>query len=159
MKKNIFLLAIPFLLLACSQIDTSKEIYEKQFRLSNQYYNEFLKGLVMDDNFSMCQEALDNNDSFGVFIYQNGCSACAQMMPRVISVLSKHNVYFYSIPLAAARDKNCTKITNVVKYTPSVVLFDYGEVVTYLDAKKNEHTPAYSTEDGFEKWITYYIDM
>ena len=155
MKKILTLFLIPLLLISCSK-KTNPIIYDGEFLLSEKYYTEIDKGLKDDIDYSLIKQALDNKESFVVFIYSNGCMTCASFKPILEDFLNQHNMQFLASTFQLMKD-NVTAINDYVKYTPGLVIFNNGDYVVDLDANEEEDTYAFKSLNGFTEWFSRFV--
>lgn len=149
MKKSIFFL--PILLVSC-QSNTYP------FRFEDKYYTTENKGFIDIDDISIIDNLENSKESFGVYIYLPGCLTCNKFKPILTNFLEINNLQIYSISYTDVKKTKNTLHSNI-EYTPSVALFNKGELVTYLDALSNEHIKYYESLDDFTNWFTTYVDI
>ena len=76
----------------------------------------------------------------------------------------KKKIYVYEANLAVLKN---TEIYKTVKYTPTVVIIDKGEIVAYTDMNSDEHKIMYGGDpennkenyDAFVKWLESYVKI
>ena len=56
-----------------------------------------------------------------------------------------------------ASEMKKTEIYNYVKYSPSIIHYNKGDMVSYLDAESNDDKEYYESTEGLYKWFTKYI--
>lgn len=152
MKKLLsILLVFSLFLVSC------KEKIEK-FSLSEEYYTSENKGLNKVDNYDQIQLAIDNQKSFAVYVFLSGCSTCRFFEPILEEYLDTNNLMFYSISITITNETD-NSISEVVDLAPSVILFNQGKVVTFLDSTSNKHTDYYKSVEGFNEWFTTYVEL
>jgi len=147
MKKNLLLLPI---LLLCS----CQEKYP--FAFEDKYYNN--ASLIELSDISHFNELEDNNESFGIYLYLPGCLTCQSFKPILNEFIELNNITLYSISYTKIKDTRNTLYSNI-EYAPSVVLFNEGKLVTYLDALNNDHIPYYESIEGFSEWFNTYVEI
>ena len=81
---------------------------------------------------------------------------CASFKPILEEYINDKSITLYSISYTKLKDSNNTLKSNI-DYTPSVALFNEGEIVTYLDALDNEHIEYYESVAGFSSWFETYV--
>ena len=83
----------------------------------------------------MFEEAVKNEESFILVIYQTGCSHCEEYMPIFEEVMSKYDVDAYKINLAGLTDqeKGFLQSYVTVSGTPTTVFFEKGSETSSTD--------------------------
>lgn len=128
------------------------------YRLEEKYYTTTLKGLKEITDISEFYNLEKNKESFGIYIYLNGCITCKEFKPILEEYLNLNNIQLYSISYSKIKDTSCSLEKNV-EYAPSVALYHNGKIETYLDALKDEHIEYYESIEGFDSWFQTYIDI
>lgn len=149
MKKNILILPL-ILLSSCSN--------DYPFRLEDKYYTTENKGLIdlkSIDEFNILE---NNNESFGIYLYLPGCISCAKFKPLLEEFVLSNNIQLYSISYSLVKQSKNTLHSNI-EYAPSVVLFNKGDLVTYLDSSKDEHTNYFLNITELTNWFKEYIEI
>ncbi len=150
MKKLLFLL-ISLVLISLIIFLIVNIQREKAFYLDDEYYGD--SSLIEIDSEGL--KALEKDKkSFVVFVYQPLCLSSYDLNDYVNSFLETNKMSFYKI-LFSKMDN--TKIANYVKFCPSLVIYQEGQVVAYLDADSNKDTIYYESLEGLTKWLTSYI--
>lgn len=140
--KKFLLIMICLLLVGCTS---------KQFELENEYYS---KNELIDINSDEFKDLIKYEKSFAVFAYTDGCSSCHEFK-KVLEEYQKNNrITFYSI---SAPEMKKTSISDSVKYTPSMLIYNKGKLVVYLNAESDKDLEYYKTTEGFNKWFTKYV--
>ena len=68
--------------------------------------------------------------------------------------MKKYKIDFLSIPFEEFKNTNIYK---TVKYAPSVILVEKGNVVAYLDAESDDDLNKYQDINEFEEWMNNYV--
>ena len=123
----------------------------KKFYLEDEYYE---KGVITDITLDEIKKLREEEKSFMVFVYLPGCTSCAAFRTVLDSYIETHNLEFYSIAIGDIAD---TDIREVVKFAPSLVLFNKGKIEDALDANSDEDKPALTSEEGLTKWLEQHI--
>ena len=64
----------------------------------------------------------------------------------------------YAVDLTVlAKTKN--SVSDRVSYTPSMFIYENGEVKAYLDPGSNDDLPYYQTLEGLSSWFAGYLDI
>lgn len=149
MKKVIpfcSLILIIFLLVGCSK-------NKDPFLLEEKYYenSEFieLSNTELDD-------LTTNKESFAVFIYQPMCNTAEIFEKLLQEFMITEQISFYKI---AFKDIKDLELGKCVKYYPSFVIYNNGEIVDYLDANSNEDINRYKNIEDFKNWFTKYVKL
>lgn len=100
------------------------------------------------------------NDASFVVIVQNINEACRdydsesdfEISGAASLIMREHNVYYYNINLPIFKK---TQLYQTVKYAPTVIVIEKGEIISYIDANKD----SFNDESQLEKWLTERIEM
>ena len=119
-----------------SQNDNSK-IY-----LNNKYYNKG-KFIKVDKN------DLNNikNGNYILYTYNNYCSLPVSCEKVFQEFMSKYKIDFLSIPFDEFKK---TDFYKSVKYAPSVIIIENGNIISYLDANSDIDLEKYQDVNKFE---------
>lgn len=144
--KKIFVITLLFLslfLVGCS----------KKFYFEDKYYggNGFINLTI--DKYN---ELIEDKESFGIFVYQPLCVASANFEEILNSYSASNHIQFYKMSFANMKE---TSLYDDVKYYPSFVIIEDGEVVAYLDAESEDDEDIYKNLDEFNKWFTSYVEL
>lgn len=143
--KKILLFFISILLISgCSS---------KTFYLDDSLYGN---GEVIQINKDDFEELEKNKNSFAIFIYMPGCTSCNNFDKVLEEYIDKYDIKFYSIEITETKD---TSISEKVRYSPSVVIYNKGKMVAYLDAISDDDLKYYESVDGFNTWFTKYVNI
>lgn len=155
-KKIVTLLLCVSTLFGCSckKDDDSYPI----FRLDDEYYTSSNKGLSEVDEYSDIQNLIDEDKSFALYVYTPGCSTCAAFKIVLDSYLEEQNLMFYSISNLNLMEVE-NPISKKIKYAPAIVLFDKGELITFLDTTNDAHTEYFKTKEKLGEWMNLYVDV
>ena len=55
------------------------------------------------------------------------------------------------------KDINNTQIDDYVKYSPSLVIYDKGKLIAYMDANSDDDLQYYKSVDGIKNWVSKYV--
>lgn len=124
---------------------------ERRFYLDDEYYSN---NSLIEINSTELKALEDNKKTFVVFVYQPLCITSYDLDNHVKSFLDIYKISFYKILFTGMND---TKISNYVKYCPSLVIYQNGKVIAYLDADSNKDAVYYESIEGLTKWVTKYI--
>ncbi len=145
MKKIFVVLLSCLLLVGCS---TSNKI-----KLESKYYksNDYID-LEIED----VSKLIKSKESFVIFIYQPMCTMSSTLEEILEEYLKDKNINFYKMSFT---DMKKTELKDVVRFYPSVIIFDDGEVVDYLDANSDEDTKKYKEVKSFKEWFESYVEV
>ena len=144
MKKIVIITIMCLFILGC-------ESSKNRFYLDNEYYGQ---SGIKEITSKEINELSKNKSSFAVFVYMSSCSSCSKFNQILEQFTEKYNISFYSIPVQEIKD---TDICECVKYSPSITLYNKGEIVAYLDANSDRDKQYYESVNGLENWLTKYI--
>lgn len=153
MAKKIFIITLCIITLIMTGCSFNKKINQndnvERFYLNDEYYN---KG-----NFiSIDSDKLNKmtNESYVLFTYNNYCSMSVPCEEIFEEFMKKYKIDFLSIPFEEFKNTNIYK---TVKYAPSVILVEKGNVVAYLDAESDDDLNKYQDINEFEEWMNNYV--
>lgn len=126
---------------------------EIPFYLEDKYYES---SKITEINYDELNTLIDNKESFAVFIYQPMCVNSANFESILLEFLKKNKVSIKKIAFSTIKD---TEIGDYIKYYPSFIIYNKGEVVDYLEADKDEDILRYTEVDEFTKWFTSYVKI
>jgi thiol-disulfide isomerase/thioredoxin len=101
---------------------------------------------------------IDEGSRFVLYVYLPGCTSCASFKPVIEAVAESGQADFRQVSYTDLKDVE-TPVTSIVEYTPSVFVFEGGEVKAYLDPVSDEDLPYYKTAEAFSEWLSQYIDI
>lgn len=151
MKKVLILLFILLLVVGCNSNEVNSDDYKK-FYLDDEYYGEsFLKKI----NSQELIELEENKGSFAILVHIPGaCNSDVPFAPLVEDFSSNNNITLYEINF---KDIEGTQISDYVKYSPSLVIYDKGKLIAYMDANSNSHIQYYKSIDGIKTFFSKYV--
>ena len=97
---------------------------------------------------------LEYKESFILFVYNDFCSfsiPCDSVFDETSTSL---NIQILQIPY---RDFKTSKLSSKLKYAPSIMIFEKGKVVDYLDAESDDDYDLYQDVNKFKIWLSKYI--
>ena len=142
MKKYILIFITIIILTGCS----NNTIYLEDNLYNN---NEFI---------SIDSTSINNklDTTYLLYTYNNYCSMKIPCENIFKSVMEEYNISMYSIPYKDFKD---TYLHDTVKYAPSVIIVDKGEIISYLDPNSDEDYDRYQDTNSFTKWLKKYIQL
>lgn len=142
MKKHLNLLAISLVLLGCS----APSEFEK-FSLESAYYQD--GGLIDFSLASQFNQKVEDDESFMVYLYSPTCAGCLTFKPRIQAFATNQDIQVFTLNVSMLE---YTPLNGVARYTPSVYLYNQGEMTYMLDPKTKEKD-AFNSEDAFTSWF------
>lgn len=120
--------------------------------------------VVVDDSMINISSTVELNEliadkgTFALYVYLPGCSSCASFQPYVKQFIELNEIEMYSVNLREIfNDKNV--VTEKISSSPSVFIFEDGELIAYLDPASNDDLEYYSSLEGLNKWFISHIDI
>lgn len=145
MQKILSILMILLCLTGCEAAPIEK------FYLESEYYEASeIKEITKEELL----ELENQSESFLVFVYQPMCASSSKFEKIVNEFLETNTITIYKISFENAAD---TKIRDKIRYYPSFVIYQNGEVVDALDANSDEDINRYETVEGLTEWLSTYI--
>lgn len=143
MKKVIVIITLLIMICGC----TNKE----PFYLDDEFYKS---NELIDITSTEFQEIINNEKSFALFIYTQGCITCFDFEQYLEEFQNTYNIKIYAMN---AEEMKKTSVSKFIKYSPSVILYNKGKMISYLDAESNDDKEYYESTENFYKWFTKYI--
>lgn len=128
-------------------------LLDPRFKLEERYYSGS-SYLNLDEN--TLNNLIKKEESFVVFVYQPMCAASSTLEGVIDEFLETYTVNFYKIQFSDMKE---TVLGDTVSYYPSVVIYEKGKVVDYLDANSGEDTDIYKNVDKFTEWFKSYVKV
>lgn len=140
-KKIVLIFILVLILCGCNKNSSSK------FYLDNKYYNkgEYIKVESND---------ITKKGKYIIFTYNNYCSLEVPCEDIFKEFMKEYKIDFLSIPFEDFKD---TYLYNKVKYGPSIIIVNNGNIIAYLDSNKDEDIEKYQDVDKFTDWISKYV--
>ncbi len=153
MKKIFLLVIISFIfLIGCTRLNHDN-YKEGLIQLEKNYY---AKGEFIKSNADDVINLLNKEKSFVLFTYNNFCSMPISCEDIFKEYMKLKKVRFISLPFA---DFKKTKLSETVKYAPSIIIIEKGKIVTYLDANSNDDLNRYQDIKEFTNWFEQYVKV
>ena len=70
--------------------------------------------------------------------------------------MTKYKIDFLSIPFDEFKK---TDFYKSVKYAPSVIIIENGNIISYLDANSDIDLEKYQDVNKFEEWLNNYVNF
>lgn len=142
MKKIIYIFLLLLVLTGCTK---------EKFKLEDKYYNN---PSFEEIDSKQLNELEDNKESFLVMVYTTGCFSCMDFEKVLTEFTKEYNLQIFRINI---KDIDNTNISGKIKYTPSLVIYNEGEVYKYLDADSDKDTKYYKDTTNLKEWLDKYI--
>ena len=143
MKKVLLIIALSILLVGCSK--------QEKFYLEDNLYNQ---GVITEVDSSKIEQLEQEEKNFAVFVYLPGCTSCAAFREVLDDFIVENKMEIYAISILDAKE---TSINDTIEYAPSLILYNKGKVVSYLDSTSDKDKQALTTVDGLKTWLEKYI--
>ena len=117
--------------------------------LDDIYYN---KGDYINIDSRYFEEK--NPTSYVLFVYNSFCTLKIPCDTIFQKYMDKYNIDFLSINIDEYKK---TELYNTVKYAPTIIIVEKGEIAAYLDAESDDDLDKYQDAKVFESWINKYI--
>ncbi|MBQ3318451.1 hypothetical protein IJG76_00285 [Candidatus Saccharibacteria bacterium] len=124
------------------------------FSLSQEFYEseEGLKEISAEEFSRLVAE----KKSFLVLGHTLACPMGMPLTTLVKEFSSNHKILIVSLDKENFEQAG---LSSKIKYLPTMVIYQEGEIVKYLDGEKNEDLPAYKTLEGLENWVKKYVKI
>lgn len=126
---------------------------QNTFSLDEEYYNSSSFTELDKNTFD---NLISNKKTFAIFIYQPLCSASYDFNKVLTEFANQYQVSFYKMSFSNMKE---TKLKEYIKYYPSLVIYQEGEIVDYLDANSDTDSKYYKSVDDFKKWFSSYVTV
>lgn len=143
MKKVLLTILLMILCIGCTK--------QEKFSLEDKYYNN---GDFVEIENDKLKELENNSESFLVMVYTTGCFSCMDFEKVLTEFTKEKKLTIYRININDIED---TKLEEKIKYTPSLVIYQKGNVYKYLDANSDKDTEYYKSTDSLLEWLDKYI--
>lgn len=102
-------------------------------------------------------DAINSMDYSLIFVYLRGCSACSAFKTIINDVKLYNDLNIYEIEFNKLSLLNLDLLE--LKYAPSLIILNNGEVIDYLDSSKDEDKEYYKTAVSLSKWLSQYMSI
>ena len=79
----------------------------------------------------------------------------AKKLPKY-EFLEEEKISIYKIAFSDIKD---TEIGKSVKFYPSFIIYNNGNMIDFLESNKDEDVNYYTSKEGFKKWFTKYVKL
>ena len=148
-KKILLFLLFLVLITGCSKNDPVDPT-DIRIHLSSKYYNT--NGVYLDIRSETLSEV--KNDNYILYTYNPYCTFETPCDEIFKVFMEKYHISFLSMPFSEFKK---TKFYETVKYGPTVIVIQNGNIIAYLDANSNLDLAKYQNANTFESWIKKYI--
>lgn len=149
MRKSLFLFLIILLLCGCTKTSQNNNL----FSLNDELYGVSSIEVIDKDGFN---KLIDEGQSFLVSIYMPGCTTSAGFDKVVKSFSDSNSIKVYSLSWIDAKELS---ISNFLEYYPSMIIYQNGQMIDYLDAGSNSDYDYFLSTDNLETWLSQYVDL
>ena len=147
MKKLLVLLTLLIVITGCNKQKSTNE----KFYLDDKYYTN---GSYIELTKEELEQLQINKASYLVFTYNSYCTFKVPCDNIFEEVMKKYNISIYSLPHSIMKD---TFLHDKVKFSPSIIIINKGNIIAYLDSEKQSDLSKYQDSKEFEKWLDEYI--
>jgi len=105
-------------------------------------------------NMSELNAKIEDKDSFVLYVYSPTCRACEMFKPIIENVIQSKHLIVYAITYNSIEEGHELKS---LKYTPSLVVYNNGKILTKTDPDKNRKY--FSNNDGLISFLDKYTYM
>lgn len=120
--------------------------------LSEEYYGEFIDfDKISAEEY---EELINNKKSFVVLVDQDGCHTADRLKEYIRKWAPGARIKVLKTMFSEMRE---TSMHEKVKYYPSVVVIENGEIRAFLRADSDEDADEYNDYEAFKGWIEQYI--
>lgn len=151
MTKNRWYLI--FCILVCAAIFLFIHVFTKPHFRITKLEKEDYKYAYEEIDKTKLQEMIDDKKSFIIYTYNAYCSFPVPCKDIFLNGAEELNVKLYGIPF------NDSKSIIGLDYGPSVVIFNKGKRMTYLDPELDEDVDRFQKTDSFVEWIKVYVEI
>lgn len=150
-KDNLIKILLATLLTILTVLSLGDYNFKKEkTELESEYYQAAFNPIELDD----LNNLLDNKKSFILFTYNSWCSfnvPCDQIFKEGSNKLG---ITIFTLP---AEQFMQSKLYKTVKYPPSIIIINKGEITNYLDANSNDDLDYYQDVNKFSEWVREYV--
>lgn len=126
---------------------------EETFLLEEKYYRNNQVNEIDESGF---QTLIEDKESFAMFIYQPLCAASDAFEVVLKEFINRYQISFYKMSFTNMKE---TSLGEKIKYYPSLVIYQDGKLVDYLDANSEDDKEYYQDIEGFTEWFLDYVTI
>lgn len=142
-----------FCILICAVIFLLIHVFTKPHFKIAKLEKEDYKYAYEEIDKTKLQEMIDNKKTFIIYTYNSYCSFPVPCKDIFLDSMKKLNIKLYGIPF------NDSKSIIGLDYGPSVVIYNEGKRMTYLDPEQDEDTKRFQEKESFIEWIKAYVEI
>ncbi len=105
----------------------------------------------------MINQLIENKASF-IVVFDEGEGACGSGTKTLYSFANdfayENNIYMYTGNFVVFKN---TRLYEIVKYAPAVVIVDKGKILAYTDKESDDFIKIYENKKDFYNWIKEYV--
>ena len=119
--------------------------------------NDYCEGCgeqMVDISGEEYEKMVKDGQSFMVFVDQENCTTADKVEGFVHNYADEKDLRVYRIQFSEAKE---TSMHEKVKYYPSVVVVNRGNIAGFLRADSDEDARAYNDEGEFRGWVERYV--
>lgn len=122
------------------------------------------KKTSVEDDFIVIKSSDELNQmekdkkTFALYVYLPGCASCASFYPIVKEFAETQQIDIYAVDLTVLFHEE-NSVSKRVTYTPSMFIYEDGEVLAYLDPQSDEDLPIYHSLEALTSWFSEYVDI
>ena len=130
-------------------VGCERKVELNYFTLEDKYYdNSSFIELSVDDY----DKLINDQESFALFVYQPMCVASSDFESILTKFSNTYKITFYKMPF-----KDMKELNKDIEYYPSMVIYNKGQVVDFLDANSDEDTDYFLSVEDFTSWFSHYV--
>lgn len=150
----IIIILILIILISLKFKNTSNQNNTELFYLNDKYYK---KSELIEIDIDKYKKLENNKESFVIYVHIPGvCSMRVPFEPIVKEFITTNHLTFYSINFNQITESD---LEDYIKYSPSIAIFNNGEMISCLDPNSNNDLEYYESLKGFSKWFTKYVKL
>ena len=128
-------------------------LWPKPVALDSEYYGTSEMLSLDKDTY---EQMLKDRKSFVVMVDNAGCVTTARMREMMANMPEDLGFKYYQLMWPEAMESS---LHNYVKYYPSIVIIDNGQVMYYLQADADEDSKYYNDTEALQQWLKERVDF
>ena len=136
-------------------IDFDSLTVKEDYVINNEAINTTSFKELNEDNY---KEIINSKGIKLIYVYLKGCSACNSFKTIINDVNLYNDLDIYQIEFKKLSSINNLKSTDI-KYAPSLIVLEDGNVLDYLDSSSDEDKEYYKEAISLSKWLSNYMDI
>lgn len=117
-------------------------------------------GMTRLSDASEIDALVDAKSDFVLYAYLPGCVSCASFTPVIDEFADTRQVGVYQISYEAvrgAKEGAAGEVANLVKYTPTVIVYRGGKIQDMLSPTSDDDLDYYKTLESFSGWVAQHL--